>query len=139
MLRLVYVSSATVPFDDADLEALLEVSRANNARNGITGVLLYHQGSFLQVLEGEPAAVRALHARIRRDPRHHGVLDVLEEHDDERTCPDWAMGYVPTRRRTDREVAGFTALLLPPGDVRRRSAMHGSVRAALDTFLQSVR
>ncbi|MFP5382711.1 MAG: BLUF domain-containing protein [Gammaproteobacteria bacterium] len=52
MLSMVYVSFATVPFSDADLDALLAKSRANNVRDGISGMLLYCGGEAYQYLLG---------------------------------------------------------------------------------------
>ena len=70
VLQLGYASAATVEFSDDDLRELLAKSRSNNMAAGITGMLLYHEGSFLQVLEGPSEAVEHLYARIRRDKRH---------------------------------------------------------------------
>ena len=93
MFQLVYVSTATVSFSDDDLTALLEKSRTNNRPKWITGMLLHHAGCFLQVLEGEEAAVRALAARIANDPRHGQFVVLHEEHTDQRLFPDWSMGF----------------------------------------------
>jgi len=95
MFRMVYVSTATGPMDGPALEALLRVARANNARLGVTGVMLYHDGSFLQILEGPRAAVQALYARIAGDQRHGGVIQLLATPITERAFPDWQMGLVP--------------------------------------------
>ena len=52
LLRLIYTSRSSVPFDEASLENLLEKARLNNYHTGITGVLSFGNGFFLQVLEG---------------------------------------------------------------------------------------
>ena len=93
MLQLVYVSSAIELFSSHDLLALLEQSRAKNVRAGITGLLLYKDGNFMQLLEGPEAAVRELYAAIRRDARHHGIILLLEGTVEEREFPDWAMAF----------------------------------------------
>jgi hypothetical protein len=93
MLSLVYVSAATQPFSPSELDALLEKSRRNNLRDGITGMLLYRDGDFLQVLEGPEAAVRATYARIGRDRRHGGFILLDENHVEQRAFSDWAMGF----------------------------------------------
>ena len=71
VLQLVYASAETTPFSDEDLMALLEQSRAANEARGVTGMLLYHEGSFIQALEGDPETVRALYEKITHDGRHH--------------------------------------------------------------------
>ena len=100
MFRLVYVSTATHLFSQAELVDLLAQARVKNQRLGVTGMLLYHDGNFMQVLEGEEAVVRELFACIERDPRHHGSIVLLEEHVDRqhpdhetRVFADWSMGF----------------------------------------------
>ena len=93
MLRLIYSSHATREMTVQDLEQLLAASRARNALVGITGLLLYRDGIFLQCLEGEEGVVRDTYARILRDPRHHRVLHLIEERVDGRSFPDWAMEF----------------------------------------------
>ena len=67
--RVLYVAAARNPFSREELAALLAKSRANNERDGVTGMLLYRDGLFIQALEGPPGAMRALLARIRADSR----------------------------------------------------------------------
>lgn len=91
---IVYVSAATVSFNREAILALLDQSRRNNAATGITGMLLYHDGNFMQAVEGPPTALDALMERIRRDPRHHGIIVMAEETASERSFADWSMGFV---------------------------------------------
>src|SRR4028118_630971 len=93
MFFLVYVSSATRPFSGEDLRVLLETCRKNNAELGITGMLLYKDGNFMQVLEGDEEAVRGLHARIAADPRHRAEITLQEGFAEWRQFPDWSMGF----------------------------------------------
>ena len=79
MLSTVYVSRSSYPFTDDDLANLLLTSRSNNARLGITGMLLHREGRFIQVLEGPDEAVRARLAVIARDPRHTAVHTIVDE------------------------------------------------------------
>jgi hypothetical protein len=74
MFQLVYTSTARSPLSDTELKDILRVARANNAREGITSVLLHHRGAFLQVLEGEEDVVEAKFARIGRDQRHRDLV-----------------------------------------------------------------
>ena len=89
MYRLVYVSAATVAFSKADLLDLLTKARDKNQKAGITGMLLYHDGDFLQLIEGERSAVQSLFEVIKADPRHSGTIVVDEEEADERVFADW--------------------------------------------------
>lgn len=95
---IVYVSHAVGEVSDAELERILEVSRRNNGRDGITGALLHRDGSFMQCLEGEEGVVRAAYERISRDARHGGVLVLMDEPIAERAFPSWSMGHLqPTK------------------------------------------
>src|SRR5688572_19699226 len=80
LFSLVYVSASTHLMEDAELEAILTKSRDNNAELGLTGMLLYYEGAFMQVLEGTEENVRGLYTRISQDPRHHRVTLLLEEY-----------------------------------------------------------
>lgn len=91
--QLIYVSAARQPFSPDQLDRLLEQSRTHNGRSGLTGLLLYEDGSFLQLLEGPEEAVRTTFSRIAKDPRHHRVITVHEVDVSERSFPDWSMGY----------------------------------------------
>ena len=91
MLSLVYVSSASRALGEEDFGQLLTAARANNESSGITGLLLYNEGNFMQALEGPDEAVNSTFDRIRRDARHHGVLLLLKEQITERRFPKWSM------------------------------------------------
>ncbi|GLK17899.1 BLUF domain-containing protein [Herbiconiux flava] len=107
VLSIIYSSRATVPFSDADLVELLKVSRRNNAGSEVTGMLLYRDGRFLQVLEGPAEGVRERMAVIARDARHAEVLVLLEEGLSERRFPDWTMGFVPHESTPPDEIPGY--------------------------------
>ncbi|HEX3863720.1 MAG TPA: BLUF domain-containing protein [Stellaceae bacterium] len=93
LLSLVYVSSAREVFRPEDLAELLQHSRRNNARAGITGLLLYVGGNFMQALEGADDAVDELYDRISRDQRHTGVQLIVRLPIERRLYPDWAMAF----------------------------------------------
>ena len=75
--QLIYVSAATRPHSREDLISLLEVSRRNNERDFLTGMLLYKDESFMQLLEGPREAVFATLGRIERDPSHTGIIRLI--------------------------------------------------------------
>ena len=91
--RIVYVSSANGLFDKAALLDLLNKARDNNRRLDVTGMLLYKDGDFIQLLEGERTTVQALYRTIAGDPRHSGTILILEEDVPERIFSDWSMGF----------------------------------------------
>lgn len=92
LMQLIYLSDL-VGRDESMLPAILESAVRHNRKNGITGMLLYSEGNFLQVLEGEADAVQATYQRICQDPRHHHVTGLLEEQVPQRQFSAWSMGY----------------------------------------------
>ena len=93
MFCLVYASTATELLPSRELLELLRQARDHNATMGITGLLLYKKGIFMQALEGDETAVRALYAKIGRDARHHHVSTLLAIPTTERQFPQWSMGF----------------------------------------------
>lgn len=108
---LVYVSSTVKPLSRDELVDLLAKSRAANARLGITGLLLYKDGNVMQVLEGEAQNVRALYARISRDPRHQGLIVLLDGTAEKRQFPEWSMAYRDLNDAEVREMPGYSEFL----------------------------
>ncbi len=65
--------------------------QAGNRRRGITGLLLANGSSYMQALEGSPAAVSEMVAAVSADPRHRALDIVLDQPAAERSFPDTAM------------------------------------------------
>ena len=108
---LVYASIANEEFSPEQLLELLAVSRRNNERCGITGMLLYKERRFLQVLEGAEAAVRATYARIEQDPRHREVVLLISDEERKREFADWSMAFQDLDDQTARDTPGFSPFL----------------------------
>jgi Sensors of blue-light using FAD len=94
MYQIIYASAASRNFSAIDLKKLLVRARLRNKEAGVTGMLVFHDGTFLQALEGEKYAVLDIFVRIKDDPRHHN-LAVLHrgEGAGQRAFGDWSMGY----------------------------------------------
>lgn len=93
LVRLLYVSRA-VDAAAADTESILAASRKNNPPVGITGILCYGGGIYLQAIEGGRDTVNALFSRIMKDARHHDVVLLHYEEISERRFGGWTMGQV---------------------------------------------
>jgi len=93
MRRLIYTSTSYKMLSSRDLSAILSSSRRNNTRDGITGLLIYHEGCFLQVLEGPDDKLNACFERVRRDSRHHTFLKLMDEACASRLFSEWMMAY----------------------------------------------
>lgn len=90
---LVYVSMATKEMSDSDLQAILEKSRTKNAEAHITGMLIYRDGFFAQVLEGELEDLENLFALIAIDERHRIMFLMHTKPLEKRSFADWTMGF----------------------------------------------
>lgn len=93
VFHLVYFSKAAEDLSYTDIREILEVSRRNNARLGITGLLIFRDGYFVQLLEGDEAPVRNVLAAIRDDDRNYSVKVLIETVGAERLFPDWSMAF----------------------------------------------
>lgn len=114
MYQIVYVSAATQVFSKSDLLDLLAVAHETNQRLGVTGMLLYKDGDFIQLLEGEEAVVKKLLAKICEDPRHHTVIVLLEREVPERLFPDWSMGFRDLADPELHAMPGYTEFMNTP-------------------------
>jgi hypothetical protein len=93
MLQLVYISTARQAPSASELESILAVSRRNNGRCGVTGLLVAGGRRFLQALEGPEDAVLATFARIQADARHFALVRLACTPIAEQCFGDWSMGF----------------------------------------------
>lgn len=107
MIQISYLSRASAPFSAEQLLALLQQCHADNTRRGVTGMLFYGNGTFLQVIEGEDAVVDELVGRIARDPRHDDIRILSRKTITQREHPDWSMGFERVTDAGLSEVAGL--------------------------------
>jgi hypothetical protein len=118
----------------------LERSRERNGALGVTGLLLYKDGNFLQVLEGEADVVRPLFGKIERDPRHRGIIKVIDEEGAEREFPEWSMGFRDLELEQQPDVQGYSTFMRRSG-LREEDAgaFSSKCRKLLALFRQSLR
>jgi hypothetical protein len=114
LYQLVYTSTATKTFNKAELVDLLKGSVRRNTRFGITGLLLYHSGTFIQALEGDKEALTDLFEKISRDPRHHHLIRLIQGPIQERNWPDSAMSFRDLNSPELRKLPGFSEFLNTP-------------------------
>jgi hypothetical protein len=114
MYMVVYVSSATELFSQGELEELLKKARTNNHASGITGMLLYRDGNFMQLLEGPRDAVEATYRKIELDSRHRGIIRLLQREAPEREFSEWSMGFHLVASEKSESSAGYSDFLNRP-------------------------
>lgn len=105
VFQLAYVSSSKGTVTPETLTQMLDQSRRNNADDDITGILIYHDGLFFQLLEGPKDSVRACYRRIDTDSRHGNTSLLMERETETRSYRDWSMGYI-SPEGLDREARG---------------------------------
>ncbi|MFN5745459.1 MAG: BLUF domain-containing protein [Methylococcaceae bacterium] len=92
MKRIMYISTTTRKLSDDEVDEIGRRSVVNNAKAGVTGILLSAHEFFFQILEGEEEDVTGVLNRIRRDVRHQDVLILKAENDVEsRLFSKWSM------------------------------------------------
>ncbi|MDX1995282.1 MAG: BLUF domain-containing protein [bacterium] len=136
LIHLIYASTAARPMNDAELLALLQKSRTNNAKRGIRGMLLYQDGNFLQVLEGEESVVTEVYERIEQDPRHYDVSLIMKRPISDPMFDEWEMGFTNLDAEKDdlQEVPGYTDFLAQPFDPAKLSENPSKAFIFLNTF-----
>jgi hypothetical protein len=132
LIHCVYASAGSRDFKSQELAELLEAARENNAKLGLTGMLLYAEGSFFQVLEGPANVVDALYAKIERDKRHDHMTLIMREPIPKRTFDAWTMGFYNVSRE---ELAGMSGVNdFFGGDRKAVSIDAGRARKLLAAF-----
>ena len=94
LVRLLYVSRSVNPESNEATESILSSAREHNHQNGITGVLCYGGGIYLQAIEGGRNQVNTLYSIIVKDPRHKDVVMLDYQEISERRFGGWTMGQV---------------------------------------------
>ena len=104
---LIYISTAVQALSDEELKEILVISQENNSRDGLTGMLLYGEDTFVQLLEGEANALNETYERIKADQRHKNLSKLDEGVTELRLFPDWSMGYKVISPDDMSEIKGY--------------------------------
>ena len=107
MIHLIYISSATSWPSQNDLKQLLKQSQARNLKQDITGMLLYDNAIYMQVLEGSMKDVHDIYDSILKDTRNNGNVKLVEEVINQRNFPMWSMGFKNLEDCLPEELPGF--------------------------------
>lgn len=111
LINLIYISAATKALSNDELLAILVPARKYNEEHAISGMLLYCDGHFIQVLEGPQEAVQSLFARIKEDKRHSLVQKLIDAPIEQRCFPDWTMGFHAFEYDDLAHVEGYNAFI----------------------------
>ena len=132
--QIVYASTATVAFSDAALDALLVNARSNNDRNDITGVLLYLDGGFFQLLEGPEPALSETFSRIAADPRHTGLVKLSDRKIARRAFSPFPMAFRALREKDLNAHPGLFVRSEKGWTLNPESGLDRRIKVLFDTF-----
>ena len=108
LVHCIYCSTSTnEDFSPADLATLLAECREKNSKADLTGMLLYSDKTFFQVLEGDRSVVEALLEKLTKDKRHKSVTKIILESIEERAFAQWTMGYSKVSKKELAEIPGL--------------------------------
>lgn len=107
MHRIIYLSSSVKFLTPKEINFLLMQSRKNNLQTSITGILLYIDGDFLQVLEGPKVEILKLFDTIKADHRHKCIITVFNDTIKGKYFPNWVMGFAVSDYKKIREIEGL--------------------------------
>lgn len=137
VFQLLYISAAVHDFTEEELNELLLKARQNNESMGVSGMLLFHEGSFIQALEGEEQSVKALYEKIAQDKRHTETLVMFTGMVAERDFDGWSMGFYRSNQSSAKNLEEFRNFM---SDGFRSPHQDGgsSARQAMRTFRESM-
>lgn len=129
MLLIAYFSTATDPQTAETIDGILVASRANNARDDITGLLVAGGNRFLQIIEGPRAPMKTLWAAIRADHRHCGVTQLVRRRTTKRRFDAWSMAFrselLLSKSATFPQTLKFLVRQVEDPDLRRQIELVG--------------
>ncbi|GGY33023.1 hypothetical protein GCM10011297_02460 [Bacterioplanes sanyensis] len=135
LIELLYVSRSRQRFDDLALTELLRVARRNNQSTGITGLLLYDgRGTFIQALEGDDDQVMPLFNLITTDARHDHVHVLGRQRIQQRSFPEWQMGFFPLSPELIAKVEGYSDFMFADSQQQLSQAETSFAFRMLDYF-----
>jgi hypothetical protein len=139
LINLIYVSSARTALGTEELAAILESSVRLNALQHVTGMLVYSNGNFMQLLEGQETAVDETYARIRQDPRHTGLILIDRAPISSRSFGRWSMGFKRLEATDLATHPAYTPLIRDGFDTAAISATKGLALDMLKDFAMNQR
>ena len=112
MYSILYKSIGNPDFDSARIFKMLLKAKKYNREKKISGCIIFFNGTFLQLLEGDEEEVKALFDRIKSDERHHDVEIIIQKTGIGRLWEDWSMAFydlsgsdkIATQKRTLLEI-----------------------------------
>ena len=133
MKNIVYLSTAIKLLGDNELIEILDAARKNNVEYHVSGVLLYSEGTFIQLIEGDDADVDFIYAKIKQDNRHKNIIALIDSPIQERNFSDWLMGFASLKADKVNDVIGY---LKSSGSLNAKKG-NSAAATTLKTFIDT--
>ncbi|TDN83865.1 FAD-dependent sensor of blue light [Salegentibacter sp. 24] len=128
-----YISNKEESLSFSLVLELLEFSREQNSIHDIKGVLLYSEGNFFQILEGDKKTVLALFEKIKNDPRHYGIIQIIGQDIEQGAIDGFKVDVIKDEEKVTHELPPeYTEALvgIPP---QTKSSMENMLRTFIAT------
>jgi len=133
MYYLIYISTAVKLMNPQELTEILTISRKKNLENNITGMLLYAEGTFIQVLEGAEQDVLSTYRTIIMDLRHKNLIKLVSAPIEKRAFPEWSMGFAVIGASKMAELQGY----IHPDDIFFEDSATDPAISIMKTFVEN--
>jgi len=133
MYYLIYISTAVKLMNTQELTEILTISRKKNLENNITGMLLYAEGTFIQVLEGTEQDVLSIYRTITMDLRHKNLIKLVSAPLAKRAFPEWSMGFAVIDASKMAELQGY----IHPDDIFFEDSVTDPAINIMKTFVET--
>lgn len=128
-----YVSTAVKDLNRQEIDKILNYAKQYNNENNLTGILLYSEGNFFQVLEGEKSEVLKIYDQIQEDERHYNIIKIFSKEVPQRTFDGYEVDYISEDARYSSEHLRNYLQHVRSLDVRSQNV----VREVLTVFIDS--
>lgn len=128
------MSFSSKALSEAELNGFLSSIRRKNQTQGITGLLLYNDEAFIQVIEGRKGIIDHVFKLISQDARHSNIVKLLEEPIEKRAFPDWSMGFRKLDRTNNTKIVGYSDFMHQDKSRFKATECAESVRHLLNSF-----
>ena len=135
MTTLIYDSIWTSTFTPDELELFLTTIRLENSRLNVTGILLYHNGNFIQIIEGENLIIADLFEKIKNDERHNQVIKLVDFKMKDRSYENWSMAFKVISKKDWTTIKEYLSIKYNLLGLKRKSNKSTYLKLLIDLFI----